>query len=228
MNLIASCTRITWARAHFDSQNTACYTPAVSSNKGLIGCESPMARGAKPHPARFAAFLFQALFGGPDGRAQALPVTLRVPRSLTPVRAAAQCESWSAVVHQAQLEINMKQPSHGAQAPDIERLRAVITDIDALCQGAFSEIASVAKLALIWLEQPASHRGAEVIAAALSTIYGKAKDAENLINCEAESVGCNFSDPATTRRHAAYRVAHQGEPQKIHAELPAAAGSKQA
>ena len=79
---------------------------AVSAKKALIGCGSPKARGAKPHPARFAAFLFLARLGGPNGRAQALPVTLRVPRSSTPVRAAAQCGSWSAVVHLAQLEIN--------------------------------------------------------------------------------------------------------------------------
>lgn len=90
-------------------RNQGGYTLQVSSNKGLIGCESPEARGAKPHPARFAAFLFSAPFGGPDGRARALPVTLRVPRSLTPIRAAAQCESWSAVVHMAQLETNMAQ-----------------------------------------------------------------------------------------------------------------------
>lgn len=76
----------------------------------MAGCGSPKARGAEPHPARFAAFLFQVTsFGGPDGRAQALPVTLRVPRSSTPVRAAAQCGSWSAVVHLARLEINMAQ-----------------------------------------------------------------------------------------------------------------------
>ena len=86
--------------------NTQRYTAGLGPKK-LTGCESPKARGAKPHPARFAAFLFQARLGGSNGRAQVLPVTLRVPRSLTPVRAAAQCESWSAVVHQAQLEINM-------------------------------------------------------------------------------------------------------------------------
>jgi hypothetical protein len=98
------------------------YTAPVTSKKGVIGCESPKARGAEPHPARFAAFLFQVTsFGGPNGRAQALPVTLRVPRSLTPVRAAAQCESWSVVVHQAQLEINMTsipQTHHAARVVD--------------------------------------------------------------------------------------------------------------
>ena len=69
-----------------------------------IGCESPKARGAKPHPARFAAFLFPDRFGGQDGRASALSITLRVPRPLTPILAAAQCESCSAVVLKAQLE----------------------------------------------------------------------------------------------------------------------------
>jgi len=80
----------------------------VSSKIGLIGCGSPKARGAEPHPARFAAFsVLSTSFGGSNGRAQVLPVTLRVPRSSTPVRAAARCGSWSAVVHMARLEINM-------------------------------------------------------------------------------------------------------------------------
>lgn len=81
-----------------------------TAKKAVAGCGSPKARGAEPHPARFAAFLFLASsFGGPNGEAQASPVTLRVPRSSTPVRAAAQCGSWSAVVHLARLEINMAQ-----------------------------------------------------------------------------------------------------------------------
>lgn len=89
------------------------YTAHVNTKKVLIGCGSPKARGAEPHPARFAAFLFLApSFGGPNGEAQASPVTLRVPRSSTPVRAAAQCGSWSAVVHQAQLERPMVQTSN--------------------------------------------------------------------------------------------------------------------
>ena len=91
--------------------NSFSYTPHKSTaKKAVAGCGSPKARGAEPHPARFAAFLFQATsYGGPNGRAQALPVTLRVPRSSTPVRAAAQCGSWSAVVHLARLEINLEQ-----------------------------------------------------------------------------------------------------------------------
>jgi hypothetical protein len=84
----------------------------------LIGCGSPKARGAEPQPARYAAFLFQTTsFGGQNGEASASPVTLRVPRSSTPVLAAALRGSLSAVVHQAQLEINMKiNTSPGASA----------------------------------------------------------------------------------------------------------------
>lgn len=78
---------------------------SAALEKAALGCGSPMARGAEPHPARFAAFLFlSSFYGGSNGEAQASPVTLRVPRSSTPVRAAALCGSGSAVVHQAQLE----------------------------------------------------------------------------------------------------------------------------
>ena len=72
------------------------------------GCGSPRARGAKPHTEKFAAFSIPATsFGGSDGMAKAMPVTLRVPRSSTPIRAAAPCGSGTAVVHQAQLEHSM-------------------------------------------------------------------------------------------------------------------------
>jgi hypothetical protein len=109
MHSIAAYAHHMGVKALFDSKESVCYSSGVSAKKALIGCESPMARGAEPHPARFAAFLFRPRLGGPNGEAQASPATLRVPRSLTPVRAAAQCESWSAVVHQAQLETIMAQ-----------------------------------------------------------------------------------------------------------------------
>jgi hypothetical protein len=93
------------------------YIRAVTSKKGVMGCGSPQARGAEPHPARFAAFLFLDCFGGPNGRARALPVTLRVPRSSTPVRTAAQCGSCAVVVYLAQLEQQrMKKQPKAVQA----------------------------------------------------------------------------------------------------------------
>ena len=133
------------------------YNHPVSSKKGLIGCESPKRRGQEPHPARFAAFsILSTSYGGSNGRAQALPVTLRVPRSSTPVRAAARCESWSAVVHQRRLEINMtsNQPRPAAPSPfpfrlffpeqletlhdtrlDAERVNAALAAVLELLQG---------------------------------------------------------------------------------------------
>lgn len=180
------------------------YTPAKSTaKKAVAGCESPKARGAEPHPARFAAFLFQNRLGGSNGRARALPVTLRVPRSLTPVRAAAQCESWSAVVHLARLEINMTQTTE--PAPDINRLRSVITDMDALSQSGFSNISAMAKLAIHWLESPDKSKHTEVVAQALKMIWYRADDIENCINSEAENVGCNWQDPDDARRRSAQR-----------------------
>jgi len=134
-------------REFFASARKGGYTGTVTSKKGVIGCESPLARGAEPHPARFAAFSVLATsFGGPDGEAHASPVTLRVPRSLTPIRAAAQCESWSAVVHQAQLEINM------AKLHAVSRIRATthhtfigIHECAALADAVDAKIASISE-----------------------------------------------------------------------------------
>ena len=77
---------------------------SMHRNTLAIGCESPLARGRSRNTARNAAFSIPTpSFGGSDGMAQAMPATPRVPRSLTPIRAAAPCESGTAVVYQAQL-----------------------------------------------------------------------------------------------------------------------------
>ena len=74
-------------------------------NTLAVGCESPLARGMSRNTARHAAFSISATnFGGSDGMASAMSVTLRVPRSSTPIRAAAPRGSGTAVVHQAQPE----------------------------------------------------------------------------------------------------------------------------
>lgn len=81
------------------------YTTPVTSKKGVIGCESPKHGGTKPHPARFAALsLVAPVLAARMGGRKPCRLGLRRARSLTPVRAAALCESESAVVHQAQLE----------------------------------------------------------------------------------------------------------------------------
>lgn len=172
------------------------YTSTVTSKKGVIGCGSPKARGAEPHPARFSAFLFQATsYGGPNGRAQALPVTLRVPRSSTPVRAAAQCGSWSAVVHQAQLEINMTQSiatgTSAANPHTAQELLDTIQLMDSLSQEGFSKIGSIARLVLRSLDKP-SPRQTEDLSNALRAIWHQSDDSMNCINCQAEVFGANF------------------------------------
>lgn len=84
---------------------SVCVIVPAPHEKGEVGCGSPKERGKKPqHRTGLRLFYSCPSFGGPNGEAQASPVTLRVPRSSTPVRAAAQCGSWSAVVHQERLE----------------------------------------------------------------------------------------------------------------------------
>lgn len=114
IKLIAANAVPTGAKCHFGYKrltpvNSFGYTSHKSTaKKAVAGCASPKARGQEPqHRTGMRLFCSRPSFGGPNGRALALPVTLRVPRSCTPVRAAAQCASWSAVVHLAQLETNM-------------------------------------------------------------------------------------------------------------------------
>lgn len=90
-----------------------------------------------------------------------------------------------------------------------DQLREAITEIDSMSQGAFSEIATIAKLALASLETPAGCNDIDSIASLLSAIFGKAKDAENYINCMAEGVACNYKDPAMLRRWDAKRKASE-------------------
>ena len=85
---------------------------------------------------------------------------------------------------------------------EIRKLRHVITNIDALSQEGFSDIAALAKLALIALDTPDYDRNIAAIARALSTIFGKAQDIENSINHAASEVGCDFRDPPTARNVA--------------------------
>lgn len=94
------------------------YTAAVAPKKGVIGCESPKMLAAQSRNRTTCGFFVLApVFGGPNGRAQARRLMAPpVSRSLTPVRAAAQCESWSAVVHLTQLELTMANTATGASA----------------------------------------------------------------------------------------------------------------
>lgn len=91
-----------------------------------------------------------------------------------------------------------------------EQLRGVITDMDALAQGGFGQIASMARLARLALEQPgtyASASGMDAIAGVLAAIQSKAEDIDNCLNALAEGVGCNHVDSTQRKRWDAMRKA---------------------
>jgi len=91
--------------------------------------------------------------------------------------------------------------------PTTNHLREAITEIDSVSQGAFSEISTIAKLALESLETPTGAANPERMAYVLKVIWGKAIEAENYINCVAEGVACNYKDQAQRRRWDAQRKA---------------------
>lgn len=100
--------------------------------------------------------------------------------------------------------------SQQTQADVVQRdlLKAAITEMDALSQNGFSEIAAIANLALLALEHRDAPHRMEHIAYAFSAICGVAECAENCINSQAEEVGCNYIDQASHRRMDARRAAH--------------------
>ncbi len=77
---------------------------------------------------------------------------------------------------------------------------STINFMDCLSQGGFSEISSIAKLALSRLETPDGYQHLDDIANALAAIWGTAERIQNCINSEAELVGCNYVDDAQRRR----------------------------
>lgn len=93
-----------------------------------------------------------------------------------------------------------------------EQLRNAISEMDGLAQSAFSEIASMATLALLAMEQPSTYANGcamDAIAHALSAIKSRALDIDNCINSTAEGVGCNYVDAAQRRRWDARRKASE-------------------
>lgn len=96
--------------------------------------------------------------------------------------------------------------------PEINSLRAMITNLDALSQEGFDEIKAIAQLALRSMETPEGAADLEGIAIALQTILGRADDVEDAINTDAGSVGCAWVDVGAERRRsarlAAKEVAH--------------------
>lgn len=101
----------------------------------------------------------------------------------------------------------------------IDSLSDTIRVIDSLSQEGFSEISSIARLALAALETPDGYLNPEIIAQALRAIFGKAIDIKNSINCEAEGVGCHYVDDSLRRRNAAQRAVEKSRSKSV-SEVP--------
>ena len=92
-------------------------------------------------------------------------------------------------------------PAQGQeQTQTIKELGNAITTMDCISSIGFSEIASIAKLALLTLETPEGYRHIDNIAYALKAIASKAEDISEIIGCNAEAVGLNYIDDAWLRR----------------------------
>ncbi|WP_297326100.1 hypothetical protein [Nitrosomonas sp.] len=89
--------------------------------------------------------------------------------------------------------------------PEVEALRNKIIDIDALSQSGFSQIESIAHLALLSLQTPDGYRHIRDIAFALEAIRHKAQDIQSCINSTAEDVDCNYIDESKHLRMNAHR-----------------------
>ena len=94
--------------------------------------------------------------------------------------------------------------------PEVQALRSTVEEMDCLAQDGFSEIASLARLALARLEEPDGYGNLEDIANVLKSIWGKAADTENSICHAAGQVGCGYTDQDAARRRNAYLAFARG------------------
>lgn len=93
--------------------------------------------------------------------------------------------------------------------PSIEELRYAIETMDALSQGAFGGIETIAELAIDAFERADFQKNREAVVHVLALIRDKARDAMNDINIQAEGVGAHYRDAAMHRRMDAARQADE-------------------
>lgn len=91
--------------------------------------------------------------------------------------------------------------------PELNELRNAVEEMDCLAGVAFSEIGTIARLALAAMELPRTSKSIDLFASAFESIAARASAAENDVNVAAERVGCNYLDRASALRYAARRVA---------------------
>ena len=99
--------------------------------------------------------------------------------------------------------------------PTTKQLCEAVTEMDSASQSAFTEIATIAELALLSLETPEAYVNPECLAIVLKAIRNKALDAENHINSTVEEVECNYKSQSRNRRMDARRQAKKATSNKV-------------
>lgn len=87
--------------------------------------------------------------------------------------------------------------------------------VDLLVQHSCAEMASIAQMALAWLETPQGCRQLEVVARALVSIRNNADALADYAGTEAQAVGCGYDDPGELRRGEAAEAAAQAVAQRL-------------
>ena len=99
--------------------------------------------------------------------------------------------------------------------PTIKQISEVITEMDCAAQGAFTEIATIAKMALESLEHQVGFVDPDRIAIILKFIWARSVDAENSVNSLASDVGLSYVDEAMHRRSDARHKAKKSTSNQV-------------
>jgi len=84
-------------------------------------------------------------------------------------------------------------PTTSTHTQDTQTLGDTITRMDDMAQSSFQDVMSMAQEALAGLEASGgTQTHPEALAGVLRAIWGRAEQAANDINCEAEQVGRNY------------------------------------
>lgn len=96
-----------------------------------------------------------------------------------------------------------------------EKVSSALHEVDLLVQQSCAEMASIAQMALAWLETPQGCRQLEVVARALMSIRNNADALADYAGTEARAVGCGYEDAGELRRGEAAEAAAQAVAQRF-------------
>ncbi len=91
-------------------------------------------------------------------------------------------------------------------AADLQQVRNALGDVAAAAEEGLNEIESIAALALLALENPGAYRSPELLAGAFRSILGRVQMLADVINSDAERVGCHHVNLREMRRREAHRA----------------------